>query len=184
MHSTQSTVKVPKRTQIQPKSTKNTLRHRGTPIPFPNTVEEAEALHITTIMIRNIPNQFRFEDLLLILDEHCFKINKTVDDPGELSKFDFVYLPMDYRKHAVERRISNLGYAFVNFTTAVAAFKFYKEFQGFAWNVTVNRKICEINAAQHQVLYSSNMIWSKVVVGLDFFASNAAFIVAAVDLEL
>ncbi|CAJ2648496.1 unnamed protein product [Trifolium pratense] len=143
MPSTQSTAKVPK-------STKNTSRHRRSHIPFPNTVEEAEAFNITTLMIRNIPNQFRFEDLLHILDEHCFEINKTVDDPKEWSKFDFVYLPMDFRKHAVERKISNLGYAFVNFTTPAAAFMFYREFQGFAWNVTVNGKICKINAAQHQ----------------------------------
>jgi hypothetical protein len=63
-----------------------------------------------------------------------------------------------FRKHAVQRKISNLGYAFVNFTTPAAAFKFYKEFQGFAWNVTVNQKICEINAAQYQVSLLINFI--------------------------
>lgn len=56
-----------------------------------------------------------------------------------------------YRKHAVKGKMSNLGYAFVNFTTPSAAFKFYKQFQGFAWNVTQNPKICEINAAKYQV---------------------------------
>lgn len=38
----------------------------------------------------------RFEDLQLILDEHCFKQNKSAEDPKAWSKFDFVYLPMDY----------------------------------------------------------------------------------------
>jgi len=54
--------------------------------------------------------------------------------------------------------MSNLGYAFVNFTTPAAAFKFYKQFNGFAWNVRQNRKICEINAAQHQVFLLINFI--------------------------
>ena len=52
-------VYVPKRTQIQQKTTKSTHHRVGTVIPFPESIEEAEALHITTVMIRNIPNQFR-----------------------------------------------------------------------------------------------------------------------------
>jgi len=63
-----------------------------------------------------------------------------------------------FRKHAVKGRMSNLGYAFVNFTTPAAAFKFYKQFHGFAWNVRQNRKICEINAAKHQVSLLFNFI--------------------------
>ncbi|KAG5129672.1 hypothetical protein JHK84_036069 [Glycine max] len=119
-------------------------------VPFPNTVQEAKTSSITTVMIRNIPNQFKFEDLQLILDEHCFKQNKSAEDPKAWSKFDFVYLPMDYGKHAIEKKKSNLGYAFVNFTTPAAAFKFYSEFQGFEWDVAKNKKICEINVAQYQ----------------------------------
>jgi len=52
-------VYVPKRTQIQHKATKSTYHRVGTSIPFPKTIEETEALHITTVMIRNIPNQLR-----------------------------------------------------------------------------------------------------------------------------
>lgn len=48
-----------KRTQIQQKTSKSTYHRVETSIPFPKTIEEAEALHITTVMIRNIPNQFR-----------------------------------------------------------------------------------------------------------------------------
>lgn len=40
---------------------------------------------------------FRFDDLIHILDEHCLQQNKSVVDPEEWSKFDFVYLPVDYR---------------------------------------------------------------------------------------
>ncbi|KEH16498.1 RNA recognition motif 3 in plant MEI2-like protein [Medicago truncatula] len=154
---------VPKRTRIQQKTTKSTHHRVGTVIPFPKTIEEAEALHITTVMIRNIPNQFRFDNLLMILDVHCFEINKILDDPADWSKFDFVYLPMDYMKHAVKGKMSNLGYAFVNFTTPSAAFKFYKQFQGFAWNVTQNPKICEINAAKYQGKESLIRIFSQKV---------------------
>ncbi|OIW04479.1 hypothetical protein TanjilG_01652 [Lupinus angustifolius] len=120
---------------------------RGNVIPFPTTIEKSS---ITTVMIRNIPNQFTFCDLLKILDEHCFELNKNAENVAAYSKFDFLYLPMDFRKHAIEKKLSNLGYAFVNFTSPSAAFKFYMRFNGFVWNVTTNRKTCEINAAQYQ----------------------------------
>ncbi|XP_058744557.1 protein terminal ear1 homolog [Vicia villosa] len=136
--------------KLIPKRTTKTSRRRGNVTQFPNTIDEVQASRITTVMIRHIPNQLRFGDLLHLLDEHCYEINKSVDDPADWSKFDFLYLPMDYKKHAMERRMSNLGYAFVNFTTPSAAFKFYKQFQGFEWSVTENRKICEINAAHVQ----------------------------------
>ncbi|XP_061339554.1 protein terminal ear1 homolog [Gastrolobium bilobum] len=123
---------------------------RRTVIPFPNTIEEAVTSPITTVMIRNVPNQYKLDDLLLMMDDHCWQQNKTIEDPADWSKFDFIYLPMDYRKHAIEGRMSNLGYAFVNFTTPSAAFKFYEQFQGLVWNVTENQKICEINAALYQ----------------------------------
>ncbi|KAK7373111.1 hypothetical protein VNO80_06508 [Phaseolus coccineus] len=121
----------------------------GKVISFPNTVKEAETSSITTVMIRNVPNQFKFDDLLHILDEHCLRQNKSVVDPEEWSKFDFVYLPMDW-KHVIKSRMSNLGYAFVNFTSPEAAFRFYREFQGLKWDLVKNKKICEINVAQYQ----------------------------------
>ncbi|XP_058765933.1 protein terminal ear1 homolog [Vicia villosa] len=148
-HNIVATPKTQSRVYV-PKLTKKTSRRRANVTQFPNTIDEAQASRITTVMIRHIPNQLRFGDLLHVLDEHCYEINKSVDDPADWSKFDFLYLPMDYRKHAMERRMSNLGYAFVNFTSPSAAFKFYKQFQGFEWSVTENRKICEINAAHVQ----------------------------------
>ncbi|XP_022637934.1 protein terminal ear1 homolog [Vigna radiata var. radiata] len=131
------------------------IRPNGTAVmPFPNTVKEAESSSITTVMIRNVPNQFKFDDLIHILDEHCLQQNKSVVDPEEWSKFDFVYLPVDYRKYAMQKRVSNLGYAFVNFTSPKAAFRFYVEFHGLEWEVAQNKKICQINVAQYQVLLS------------------------------
>ncbi|KAK7385237.1 hypothetical protein VNO78_30951 [Psophocarpus tetragonolobus] len=119
-------------------------------IPFPKTVEEAKTSSITTLMIRNIPNQFKSDDLLLILDEYCLQHNMSVLELENQCKFDFVYVPMDYRKHAIQKRTSNLGYAFVNFTTPAAAFKFCRDFEGRKWNVARSKKICEINVAQYQ----------------------------------
>ncbi|XP_027368363.1 protein terminal ear1-like [Abrus precatorius] len=143
-------VKGAKGRKLLEKGTSGDRAFRRNIIPFPETVEEAHTSSTTTVMIRNVPNQFKLEELLLILDEYCLQQNKNANDPADWCKFDFVYLPMDYRKHAIEKRMSNLGYAFVNFTTPSAAFKFYEKFQGLEWNVTENRKTCEINVAQYQ----------------------------------
>jgi hypothetical protein len=44
-----------------------------------------------------------------------------------------------------------LGYAFVNFTTALATVKFYKSFNEQAWEAFNSRKICKIAYARVQV---------------------------------
>ncbi|KAF2296761.1 hypothetical protein GH714_001735 [Hevea brasiliensis] len=97
----------------------------------------------TSLMIKNIPNQFQRHDLLRILDKHCLEENrkaKSRSDPFK-SEYDFLYLPMDFRNH------SNLGYAFVNFTNAVAASRFCKTFNKYEWEVSFNKKTCEISCA-------------------------------------
>lgn len=58
------------------------------------------------------------------------------------------------RKFSMQKRVSNLGYAFVNFTSPEAAFRFYREFHGVEWDVDQNKKICQINVAQYQVSLS------------------------------
>ncbi|KZV33050.1 protein terminal ear1 [Dorcoceras hygrometricum] len=70
----------------------------------------------TTVMIKNIPNQLRRDYMLSFLDEYCSKFSL---------EYDFLYLPMDFRKR------DNLGYGFVNFTSAVAAMKFMEILQDF-----------------------------------------------------
>ncbi|KDO80784.1 hypothetical protein CISIN_1g040456mg [Citrus sinensis] len=80
-------------------------------------------------MIKNIPNRFKRHDLLQILDNHCWAENmkaKLHSDPCR-SEYDFLYLPMDFCHGA------NLGYAFVNFTTSVAAVRFAKAFNKSRW---------------------------------------------------
>ncbi|KAJ9146347.1 hypothetical protein P3X46_028626 [Hevea brasiliensis] len=97
----------------------------------------------TSLMIRNIPNQLGRHDLLRILDKHCLEENrkaKLQSDPLK-SEYDFLYLPMDFRNRA------NYGYAFVNFTSVVAASRFCKSFHKYKWEVSVNKKTCEISCA-------------------------------------
>jgi hypothetical protein len=81
----------------------------------------------TTVMIRNIPNNSTRADLLDRLASQGFQFS-----------FDFVYLPMDFKREA------NLGYAFVNFLTHEVADRFYHSFNGFRnWGPT-STKIVEV----------------------------------------
>ncbi|XP_028757486.1 protein terminal ear1-like [Neltuma alba] len=113
-------------------------------------MEECDHARATTVMIKNVPYHFQFKDLISILDEHCFQQNQSSQRASSLSMYDFVYLPMDYKKFAYENKQSNLGYAFVNFTTARAAFLFFKRFNQRKWPGHENWKFCEVAKAQIQ----------------------------------
>ncbi|GAB2247622.1 hypothetical protein Droror1_Dr00007504 [Drosera rotundifolia] len=87
----------------------------------------------TTVMIRNIPNQYSREDLIEFLDEYCRRENEYIietqineaADAAEREEvktspefaYDFVYLPIDFGTHV------NRGFAFVNFTSPIAVKK-------------------------------------------------------------
>ncbi|KAJ8618894.1 hypothetical protein MRB53_015080 [Persea americana] len=96
----------------------------------------------TTVMIRNIPGRFTRKMLLELLDKHCAEENEKYQ--LSLSEYDFVYLPIDF-KHRL-----NLGYAFVNFTTARAANMLYKAMNKSNWDSFGSKKICEITYASIQ----------------------------------
>lgn len=55
----------------------------------------------TTVMLRNLPNNYTREMFLEMLDSEGFR-----------GSYDFVYLPCDFHRKA------NLGYAFVNMVDA------------------------------------------------------------------
>eukprot|EP00257_Ricinus_communis_P024767 XP_025012181.1 uncharacterized protein LOC112533940 [Ricinus communis] len=100
----------------------------------------------TSLMIRNIPNQFERNKLMDILDRHCQEENEKAElrsDPIK-SEYDFLYLPMDFKSRA------NFGYAFVNFTNSAGAARFAKRFQKHKWDVMLNKKTCEICCAKIQ----------------------------------
>ncbi|KAL1223737.1 Protein terminal ear1 [Cardamine amara subsp. amara] len=112
----------------------------------PMLIPEDKLAGKTSVMIRNIPNCFGRNVLLKILDTHCRKHNEgaALSDKNR-SSYDFVYLPMDFVKRA------NLGYAFVNFTSSIAAEIFRRDFDNFFWNNIGNKKkVCEITVAKFQ----------------------------------
>ncbi|CAL9125678.1 unnamed protein product [Musa textilis] len=111
-------------------------------------------------MIKNLPNKFTKEKLLGILDQHCHEENQKMMEEGNekpvelgkgnnssttLSEFDFLYLPIDFKTG------NNMGYAFVNFTSAVAAWRLYSSLQNYDWKPHGSRKICVVTYARIQV---------------------------------
>ncbi|XP_074570648.1 protein terminal ear1-like [Curcuma longa] len=103
----------------------------------------------TTVMIRHLPNKFKKENLLSLLDKHCMEENQKIDgeeENGKLSEFDFLYLPMDFKTG------SNLGYAFVNFTNANGACRLYDFLHNFDWKSVGSCKKCAVAYARIQGL--------------------------------
>jgi len=91
----------------------------------------------TTVMMRNIPNNYTREMLLELLDTHDFA--------GE---YDLVYLPMDFKTEA------GLGYAFINLVKPESVWRFRDRFHGFRDWAIVSEKVCEVS-------------WSDVLQGID-----------------
>ncbi|XAR62619.1 hypothetical protein NMG60_11017450 [Bertholletia excelsa] len=115
----------------------------------------------TTIMIKNIPNQFRRGMLLKFLDEVCRAQNQKQEETDPVHvEYDFMYLPMDFK------RKDNYGYAFVNFTTARAAQRIREVLQDYKWGSfkdsvgfpRQSKKICEITWARIQASHTDSII--------------------------
>ena len=83
-------------------------------------------------MIRNIPNKYTKEQMLITL-------NKKFKD-----QFDFFYLPVDFFNDC------NVGYAFINFVSVKYIEGFYKAFNDQKWARFNSEKICKINYARIQ----------------------------------
>ncbi|KAF7848582.1 hypothetical protein BT93_L1827 [Corymbia citriodora subsp. variegata] len=101
----------------------------------------------TTVMIRNIPNKYTRELLIDFLDKHCQMENQKAEAEGDdaiISAYDFVYLPLDLRRKA------NLGYAFVNFTSPRAVWKFKVATNNQRWELFYSSKIRQIATAKYQ----------------------------------
>jgi hypothetical protein len=76
-----------------------------------------EAHELTSLMIRNIPNNISRSGLISLFNSFGFR-----------ACVDFLYLPIDFDRRA------NLGYAFLNFVNGMEASRFMDVFNGFsAW---------------------------------------------------
>lgn len=81
----------------------------------------------TTVMWRNIPNNYTRDSLLDLLDNQGFR-----------NAYDFFYSPIDFTNNAL------LGYAFVNFISTEEADRFYYHFHGFTkWSLK-SEKLSEV----------------------------------------
>lgn len=81
----------------------------------------------TTVMWRNIPNNYSRDDLL-----------ELINNEGFTGAYNFFYSPVDFTSNAL------LGYAFVNFVTNDEAKRFLGHFQGYQrWSLT-SEKIAEV----------------------------------------
>lgn len=90
----------------------------------------------TTVMLRNIPNNYSRQMLL-----------DLIDSEGFTCQYDFIYLPVDFKSRA------SLGYAFVNLTSPPVAQRFWKTFNGFSNWILPSRKVCGLNwSGPHQGL--------------------------------
>jgi len=90
----------------------------------------------TTVMLRNMPNNYSRAMLLDLLDSEGFA-----------GQYDFLYLPMDFHSRA------SLGYAFINFVSCAAAAGFWKIFDGYSKWVIPSRKVSGVSwSGPHQGL--------------------------------
>lgn len=86
----------------------------------------------TTLMIRNIPNKYSQKIILRLIDLR-FK-----------DKYDFFYLPIDYKHRC------NVGYAFINFCEPMPIIEFFKLLNDKKWDKFNSEKICKISYARLQ----------------------------------
>lgn len=86
--------------------------------------EKSSKVILTTAMMRNLPNSCTRDMLVELLR-----------DEGFGGKFDFVYLPIDFKSKA------GLGYAFVNLVDPDVAKEFHSHFTGFSnWPLPSDKK--------------------------------------------
>jgi len=110
-----------------------TLAREGSAQPSAATVSrrspetEATAREKTTVMLRNLPNNFCRATLLQLFDNYGFA-----------GKYDFVYLPIDFGRGA------NLGYCFVNLESNRVAEEFWRIFDRFGDWPGASHKVCAV----------------------------------------
>lgn len=90
------------------------------------TATEA-AMQLTTVMMKNIPNNYDQNSLFELLSLHGF-----------YGQCDFIYLPLDFKSRVA------LGYAFLNFTSHAVAVRAFSTFDGFTTWKGNSSKVCKV----------------------------------------
>lgn len=88
----------------------------------------------TTVMIKNIPNRYKKDTMLEMVDKWFS------------GTYDFFYLPIDLERDA------NVGYAFLNFKASKTIRQFYSRFSGLKWTSLNSDKVCDVSYARIQGL--------------------------------
>lgn len=99
----------------------------------PGAKSEHSGKGATTLMLRNIPNNYQRDSLLSELDSHGFK-----------ACYDFFYLPIDFRNRC------NMGYAFINMVNPQEAERFKQTYNGVQLTAFRSAKVCEVCDARVQ----------------------------------
>lgn len=114
-------------------------RPHGAILPEPAKVPRQKSTAAgprTTVMLRNMPNNYNRHMLIDLLNAEGFE-----------SQFDFLYLPVDFQSRA------SLGYAFVNLQDEATAHRFWDTFDGYSNWVIPSRKVSGVSwAGPHQGL--------------------------------
>ena len=92
----------------------------------------------TTVMLRNLPNNYNRAMILALLDKEGFE-----------GKYNFLYLPIDFRTRAC------MGYAFVNLVDPAYVPDFWAKFSGYSNWLVRSKKLCGVSWSEpHQGLES------------------------------
>lgn len=115
-----------------PASLDNTIGHKD------SAQFSVTSAHVgrTTVMIRNMPNNYTRAMLLEMMDSKGFR-----------GQYDFIYMPIDFVTRVA------LGYSFINFVSTEQAECFWDTFDGFTDWMIPSKKICTVSWADpHQGL--------------------------------
>lgn len=112
----------------------NLLPNASVP-PVERSQDESRSSSKTTVIWRNLPNNFTREGLLELINSYGFQ-----------GSYDFFYSPVDFSSNAL------VGYAFINFVSTAEARRFFSCFKGFtAWSMN-SVKVSEVAWSQLQGL--------------------------------
>lgn len=124
---------------------------------------------ITTLMIRNIPNRYTQRELIAELE-----------DLGFVGAFDFLYIPLD------KGTMSNVGYAFVNFTTSDWAQRCMAAFQNYRFkrHRKISSKIAAVSVAHIQGLEANLAHYENAAVNTAKLKQRRPVVMANISLSL